>query len=412
MPVFVESRSALAGAGRLVLGSSLTVWPAQLQAALVKVTGKGWELRIELIAYGWVDLPENLLPSADQPFHPATDLHSQPALAELQAQLVLDLCSAVGLPPSQLLTVGVYDSGGWAFREQTPVGYWPLCDATRLAERTGLSVIDAFSARDLAQGGLGGPLLAMPTWFLLRHPHRNRLILELGGAFRLTYLPAGLDRDSLEQVLSFDVGPGWQLIDRLERQHAEALRNLPQPWTAAGHIRGTLIERWLAQPALHQPLPRWQSSGVSPVDFLKTAADHAAPAADQLRSALHFLAEAVRLARVNHLPPDPIDEVILTGPVRRHELLQEELKRCFGQVPLVPLDDLGLADPAFEPAQAALLAMFFLDQIPCNLPSVTGVDVPRVLGRLTPGAPSNWMRLVKELAESKGTLMSLRSALS
>ena len=55
---------------------------------------------------------------------------------------------------------------------------------------TGLNVIDAFPARDLAQGGLGGPLIALPEWLLLRHRDRSRVLLDLGRTVRVD-LPAG-----------------------------------------------------------------------------------------------------------------------------------------------------------------------------------------------------------------------------
>ena len=57
------------------------------------------------------------------------------------------------------------------------------------------------------------------------------------------------------------------------------------------------------------------------------------------------------------------------------------------------LSELGLSDDSLPPACTALLALFHLDQVPGNVRSVTGAEVPRVLGRLTPGSPrtgSTW----------------------
>ena len=68
-----------------------------------------------------------------------------------------------------------------------------LCAVVRLralADLTGLNVIDAFPARDLAQDGRGGPLGPLPDWLLLHHSTKTRTVVELGSAVRITYLPA------------------------------------------------------------------------------------------------------------------------------------------------------------------------------------------------------------------------------
>ena len=59
---------------------------------------------------------------------------------------------------------------------------------------------------------------------------------------------------------------------------------------------------------------------------------------------------------------------------------------------------------------AALLGLMHLDQTPGNSPSVTGVDVARVLGRLTPGSPQNHQRLLMHLGAAVPAVRPLRSA--
>ena len=44
--------------------------------------------------------------------------------------------------------------------------------------------------------------------------------------------------------------------------------------------------------------------------------------------------------------------------------------------------------------------MLYLDSVPANATALTGVETPRILGRLTPGSPQNWQRLLQSYTGS------------
>jgi 1,6-anhydro-N-acetylmuramate kinase len=90
--------------------------------------------------------------------------------------------------------------------------------------------------------------------------------------------------------------------------------------------------------------------------------------------------------------------------------LAEALARRLPSIPVVDVAALGVPSAALRPAAAALLGLLHLDQVPANSSAITGARVPRVLGRLTPGSPQNWQRLVRELAAAKPSVIALRSA--
>ena len=75
------------------------------------------------------------------------------------------------------------------------------------------------------------------------------------------------------------------------------------------------------------------------------------------------------------------------------------------------LADLQIADEAFEPASVAILAQFYVDQVPATTRVISGTETPRILGRLTPGSPIVWQRLVREIAQHQPAMMSLRNAI-
>ncbi len=60
---------------------------------------------------------------------------------------------------------------------------------------------------------------------------------------------------------------------------------------------------------------------------------------------------------------------------------------------------------------AAMLGFLHVDQMPANLPSLTGANQQRILGRLTPGRPNSWRNLLREMADHEPPAMKLRDAM-
>lgn len=60
---------------------------------------------------------------------------------------------------------------------------------------------------------------------------------------------------------------------------------------------------------------------------------------------------------------------------------------------------------------AAILGMFHIDQMPANVPAITGASAQRILGRLTPGRPSHWRHLIRAMAQHQPAPMKLRDAI-
>ncbi len=400
---------------------------SRLAATLVAAGGQALGLRAEIVDGMIAEVPKDVAslfaqltgPGAAVP--PAAALEGAAALrallAELQASVVNALLAQAGVAPARILAIGVHDPGLWSTGHGARMGYLGLCDAARLAELTGLNVIDAFPARDVARGGLGGPLTPLAEWVLLRAPGLNRVLLDLGRTTRLSFLPRDLEHGE-PRVLGFDVGPGMRLLDLL----VQRLTGNEQAFDPGGRfaVQGRrldeLIEHWMADPYLRRPLPRWQPRGVRPerylVDALQMAVQTGWSVRDLLCTATHFIAETVALAIHKRMPEDvTVDQVVFTGGGQHNGMLLREIATLFPEAPLVRVDELGIEGEALGPASIALLALFHLDQVPSNRPELTGTDVPRVLGRLTPGSPQSWQRLLTEMANSRPVVRPLRAAL-
>lgn len=414
LPASGESR-------RWLVGVAVASNCEQVSVALVAVRGTGLDALVDVVGARTAPVPHGTAVLFDALSRPApcgvTSLAAlRTQLAEVEASLVLDLLSHLGIAPNRVLALGVHDPGVWDRGESESANYLGLCGPARLAEATGLNVIDAFPARDLAAGGQGGPLTALPAWVLLRDRLRSRVLLDLGRTIRLTYLPAARIEWAEARILSFEVGPGLGLLDSL----AQRLTTGQYGYDPGGRlaVQGKrlpeLAEHWISNPYFDCPPPRWHPRGVQPERFLAGAMPMAVAAGwsvrDMLCTATHFLAEMTAQTLQHGLPDGAkIDELVVTGGGQHNGMLLHEIGRLT-QLPLVRLDDFGIPAESFDAAAVALLAMLHLDQVPTNPTSITKAATPRLLGRLTGGSPQSWQLLLETCANSSSLLRPLRTA--
>jgi anhydro-N-acetylmuramic acid kinase len=414
-------RSQATDERRSVVGVLVSSKCTRVAAAVTTARGRGLDAQVDLSGVLATGVPRETAAlfrrlTRDGPCPTGSLALLRAQLAEIQATLVTDLLKSLGMARSAVLAVGVHDPGLWMLDGSQPRGYLGLCDAARLAESTGLSVIDAFPARDLAQRGLGGPITAVAEWVLLKHPGRSRVLLDLGRTVRMTYLPAMAADHAASRILSFEVGPGTRLLDLLAERMTDGCHRFDPGGRLAvqGRRIAALVDHWLADPYFDRPLPRWHPRGVRPerflTDSLQMAVDRGWSVQDLLCSATHFVAETVAQTLRRRLPESVrIDEIALTGGGQQNGLLLRETARTT-QLPLLRLGELDIPDEALGPAVIAVLALLYLDQVPANQTAITKTEVPRPLGRLTAGSPQNWLRLLETTACSPLGPRALRRA--
>ncbi len=389
-------------------------------AALVGVRGQGLDAVCDVVGVQTAPIPrstvvlyESIANAAPGAVLSLATLRTQ--LSEVEAALVQELLDAQGISPSRVLAVGVDDPGLWEGCRGEVTGYLGLCDPARLAEATGLNVIDSFAARDVAAGGQGGPLTGLTDWVLLRDRLRNRVLLDLGRTVRLGYLPAARRPRAETGIVKFEVGPGMSLLDLLTQRLTGGQNRFDPGGRLAvqGKRIGELVDHWMANPYFDTPLPRWHAHGVRPERFLTDALQMAVASdwsvRDLLCSATHFLGEMIART-LQRLPNgEAVDEIIVTGGGQHNGMLLHEIGRL-AERPLARLEDFNIPVDSLDAVGAALLAVLHLDQTPANPTSITRAATPRLLGRLTSGSPQNWRLLLETCAGGSQSLRPLRTA--
>lgn len=320
---------------------------------------------------------------------------------DVLVEVTNSLLQASGLRSSAILLAGVLDPGLWfAGRNGTCVS---CLDASVLAFKTGLNFCDGFIQSDLSAGGLGGPVEAGPLWRLLASDSKNRLVLDLRSeALRLFWLPPEL-RGGLRKVLAFDAAPGMELLNQLVRRISyDKLSSDPSGKMAVqGKKIPELLNRWKSNSFFQTPLPRYSPLGIRPNPFILEAMNLAVESnwsvQDVLCTAVHFQADCLSDAVQKYLT-GKVEQIYLRGPGCTNGLLCREIRQRIPNVETVLTGENVVPPTALYAACAAVLAYWFAQRTPGNLPQATGCSRSVVLGRLIPGLPESFLTLSEVMA--------------
>lgn len=254
-----------------------------------------------------------------------------------------------------------------------------------IAARLNVPVVADFRTRDIANGGQGAPLVPIVDWLLLRSETEHRIALNLGGMANITLLPAN---STPEQILAFDTGPANALIDLAIARYTHGAQRYDPDGTYAeqGAVDAALLEYLMSHPYLHQPPPK--STGreafgeplleeivanfpaVSPLDLIATLTEFTAAS---IADALHRWI----------LPSYPIARIIISGGGVHNRSLWRRLRQRLPNIHLCTSAEFDI-DPDFKEAIAfAVLADRFLQGLPATYPNTTGVRTPTLAGKLS-----------------------------
>lgn len=320
-------------------------------------------------------------------------------LGELFAKAALRLCRVAGVAPTQVDAIGSHGHTIYHRPRQRPGpgSTLQIGEPAVIAGHTGITTVADFRPGDVAAGGEGAPLVPYVHHALFQHPTRAVAVHNIGGIANLTYLPAGR---RVEDLLAFDSGPGNMVVDGVVQavSAGKALYDRNGRFARAGTVHTPLLVSLLRHPyfARRPPKSTGREEFGEPFiqDFLRQAARLRLGTADQVATATALTAESMARAYRNFvLPRGPLDEVLLTGGGRLNPVLRDSFARALADVQVRTLEEAGYDSKALEAIAFAVLAYATLHGLPANVPSATGAQEPRVIGKIVPGANYGGMRL-------------------
>ncbi len=302
-------------------------------------------------------------------------LHTE--LGELFAEAARAVLERSGLKTTDIRAIG---SHGQTVRHRPGHAHpfsLQLGNPSVIAERTGITTVADFRARDLAAGGQGAPLVPAFHRDVFRAPGRNRAIVNIGGIANVTFLPA----DDGDAVLGFDTGPGNTLLDAWARRHLDRERDDGGRWAAGGRMSETLLAELLADPYFAAAPPKSTGREQFNLAWLEARlARQPKPPAPQDVQATLLTLTARTIAQALRRFLSGVDEIHVCGGGSRNPALLASLRREAERIPVLTTEALGLHPDWVEACAFAWLAHRTLEGLAGNLPSATGATHEAILG--------------------------------
>lgn len=299
-------------------------------------------------------------------------------LADLYAQSVEGLLADAGIGRGEIAAIGCH---GQTIRHRPGRGYsLQLNNPSRLAERTGLTVVADFRNRDIAAGGQGAPLVPAFHEAVFRDRDETRAVVNIGGIANVTLIPPAAQ--AFAPTRGFDCGPGNMLMDAWCREHTGQSFDCDGRWAASGRVPQGLLAAMQAHPFFAATLPKSCGREDFSIDWLHGLQPSRFRPEDVQASLLELTAWSIAQAvGVDGKPPA---QVLLCGGGVHNARLRTRLAELMPDSRVNTTAVAGLDPDWVEACAFAWLASQTMAGRPGNLPDVTGASGPRVLGAIYP----------------------------
>jgi anhydro-N-acetylmuramic acid kinase len=359
-----------------------------VDAALVRIAGSGLGTRTEILAFMTMPYSAQLRKAIlELGTGTVSDLcRMNFVLGERFAEAALQLLAKTKVEPKEVDLVGSH--GQTVFhvprRPGDVASTLQIGEPDVIAERLGVPVVSDFRTRDIAAGGEGAPLSAYVDYLLFRREGPPRALLNLGGIANVTVVC-----EAVEEVFAFDTGPANMPLDETVRILTGDKEQFDRDGRTAGkgRVDENLLQSLLQHPYLELPFPKTTGRETFGKDFVMPLlrAKGNNRGIDILATLTVFVARSIRKAFEDHVfPRAKVSEVLVSGGGVHNLTLMTHLRRLFGKLPLMSIDELGFDADAKEALLFAVLANETVHGVPNNIPGATGARWPTVLGKISP----------------------------
>ena len=371
---------------RLIAGAMSGTSADGVDVALVRIGGRGTDMTARLVAHHHRPYEPSLREKIfslrrSEPFRLIDLVRCARDISLVYAAAVTSTLAETNTPAADVAAIAAHGQTMY----HAPPDTMQVLDPALLAAETGCAVVSDFRRADCAAGGQGAPLVPFADYVLFRHPHRARVLLNIGGIANLTFIPAGA---APADVVAFDTGPGNCISDWLCRTRGRF--GLSWDVDGAGASRGRVIpavrDRFLASPFLSAQPPK-STDGPAMIEFFDAAASGSQHELNDLLATAAYLTASSIASAISALSGTRNDELelVVSGGGVHNKAIMGWIRSMLGEGSRIrPSGDLLIPGEAKEAVAFALLGAATLDGLPSNVPSATGARRPVVLGSITP----------------------------
>ncbi|HDR1059751.1 TPA: anhydro-N-acetylmuramic acid kinase [Pasteurella multocida] len=308
------------------------------------------------------------------------------ALGELDHQLGLLYTDCIQqflqkhqLSPEQITAIGCHGQTVW----HSPTSHYPFTmqigDANLIAAKTGITTVADFRRKDMAFGGQGAPLVPAFHQALFRKPNQATVVLNVGGISNISRLLPN------EEVIGYDTGPGNTLLDAWIEKHQGKAYDKDATWAKSGTVNHALLADLLDEAFFALPAPKSTGRELFNLAWLnKKLEKHTALSPQDVQATLVELTAQSIVDQLNQIETELDRYLLVCGGGVKNSLLMARLTTLLPQWQVQTTNDYGLDADYVEAAAFAWLAYQRLNDLPGNLPSVTGAKSAVSLGAIYP----------------------------
>ena len=290
---------------------------------------------------------------------------------------VLALLEANTVKADQVRAIGSHGQTIMHLPGATPPRTLQIGDPGVISGLTGITTVADFRRADMAAGGQGAPLAPAFHAWRFRNTANNRVVLNIGGIANITILPAA----RTGEVAGFDTGPGNTLMDAWIQQCLNRNYDDQGSWAASGKVQEDLIKLMLADSYFSAPHPKSTGKDDFNLEWLGSLTEKTGTACsnEDMQATLLELTAASIAGAILECAPET-DEILTCGGGLHNLVLMQRLQSLLPAIAIKSTAEYGINPDAVEALTFAWLAQQRLENIPANLPAVTGARRPVVLG--------------------------------
>ena len=341
-----------------------------------------------LVASGFVPMPEDLranlaefLKSGETSLQKLGEIDHR--LGVLYADCVNDFLVKNQLEASQITAIGCHGQTVW----HAPQGNFPFTmqigDMNFVAARTGITTVGDFRRKDMAMGGQGAPLVPAFHEAVFARPDQFTVVLNIGGISNISVL------DPKSETIGYDVSVGNALMDSWIEKHLGKRYDKNAEWAKTGEVISELLAEMLSEPFLQLPPPKSTGRELFNLAWLEKqfanlmAKSTAYKVEDVQRTLAEFTAQSVS-RELSQWENEPNKVLLVCGGGARNPLLMERFNALLADWNVGTTNDYGVDIDYVEAAAFAWLAYCRMENLPSNMPSVTGASQAVSLGVIFP----------------------------
>ena len=354
-----------------------------IDAALVDFSNSKMPKLVCTHSHVWPDdVYEELLAGRKLPDDQLDQLHNLDIrLGKIFANATLTLLNKAKLTAKDIIAIGNHGQTIRHRPDATRPFSLQIGDAKTLAEKTGIRVISDFRTADIGAGGQGAPLAPAFHKAIFRSNTEDRGILNIGGIANLTVLPA----DKSKSVTGFDTGPGNNMMDAWIAHSCGKSFDRNGDFARSGKTNESLLNYCLSDAYFNVPPPK--STGFEQFnlewlnDQIKNNANENLSVIDIQATLCELTARSIAEAVIHNA--SGINHLLVCGGGVHNSYLMERIQLALPTCKVESSETCGVHPDWVEAMAFAWLARQNIQNLPSNLPSVTGAKKPVVLGRMT-----------------------------